>query len=153
MYKRCQQLHFALTLSCHFAVALAYYPNSLSFSLSLSFFVRIRETGRQITGILDRFMSLGYDKRVRPNYGGPPVEVNVTMRILSISSVSEVMMDFTADFYFRQTWHDPRLSFKKLGDIQTLYVGAEVSKKIWLPDTFFGNEKLVSNLWDTNWQA
>lgn len=89
-------------------------------------------------------MSLGYDKRVRPNYGGPPVEVNVTMRILSISSVSEVMMDFTADFYFRQTWHDPRLSFKKLGDIQTLYVGAEVSKKIWLPDTFFGNEKMVS---------
>lgn len=89
-------------------------------------------------------MSLGYDKRVRPNYGGPPVSVNVTMRILSISSVSEVMMDFTADFYFRQTWHDPRLSFKKLGDIQTLYVGAEVSKKIWLPDTFFGNEKLVS---------
>jgi len=54
------------------------------------------------------------------------------------------MMDFTADFYFRQTWHDPRLSFKKLGDIQTLYVGAEVSKKIWLPDTFFGNEKMVS---------
>lgn len=89
-------------------------------------------------------MSLGYDKRVRPNYGGPPVEVNVTMRILSISSVSEVMMDFTADFYFRQTWVDPRLAFKKLGDIQTLYVGAEVSKKIWLPDTFFGNEKLVS---------
>lgn len=89
-------------------------------------------------------MNLGYDKRVRPNYGGPPVEVNVTMRILSISSVSEVMMDFTADFYFRQTWHDPRLSFKKSGDIQTLYVGAEVSKKIWLPDTFFGNEKMVS---------
>lgn len=104
---------------------------------------KLRETGRQITGILDRFMSLGYDKRVRPNYGGPPVGVNVTMRILSISSVSEVMMDFTADFYFRQTWHDPRLAFKKLGDIQTLYVGAEVSKKIWLPDTFFGNEKLV----------
>ena len=91
-------------------------------------------------------MSLGYDKRVRPNYGGPPVAVNVTMRILSISSVSEVMMDFTADFYFRQFWHDPRLSFKKLGDIQTLYVGAEVSKKIWLPDTFFGNEKMVSLL-------
>lgn len=86
----------------------------------------------------------GYDKRVRPNYGGPPVEVNVTMRILSISSVSEVMMDFTADFYFRQTWVDPRLSFKRLVDINTLYVGAEVSKKIWLPDTFFGNEKLVS---------
>ena len=89
-------------------------------------------------------MSLGYDKRVRPNYGGPPVQVNVTMRIISISSVSEVMMDFTGDFYFRQTWHDPRLAFKKLNNIGKLYVGAEVSKKIWLPDTFFGNEKMVS---------
>jgi len=85
----------------------------------------------------------GYDKRVRPNYGGLPVGVNVTMRILSISSVSEVMMDFTADFYFRQTWVDPRLRFTRSGDIQTLYVGAEVSKRIWLPDTFFGNEKLA----------
>lgn len=85
----------------------------------------------------------GYDKRVRPNYGGPPVDVNVTMRILSISSVSEVMMDFTADFYFRQTWVDPRLRFTKSGDITTLYVGAEVSKRIWLPDTFFGNEKMA----------
>lgn len=88
-------------------------------------------------------MTLGYDKRVRPNYGGPPVEVNVTMHILSISSVSEVLMDFTADFYFRQTWIDPRLSFTAIDNI-TLFVGAEVSKKIWLPDTFFGNEKMVS---------
>lgn len=80
---------------------------------------------------------------MRPNYGGPPVEVNVTMRILSISSVSEVMMDFTADFYFRQTWVDPRLRFIRSGDIHTLYVGAEVSKRIWLPDTFFGNEKMA----------
>lgn len=83
---------------------------------------------------------------MRPNYGAAPVEVNVTMRILSISSVSEVMMDFTADFYFRQTWRDPRLKFRRLGEIHTLYVGAEVSKRIWLPDTFFGNEKLVSYL-------
>lgn len=65
------------------------------------------------------------------------------MRILSISSVSEVMMDFTADFYFRQTWVDPRLSFIKKNNVTTLYVGAEVSKRIWLPDTFFGNEKMA----------
>lgn len=71
------------------------------------------------------------------------MEVNVTMRILSISSVSEVQMDFTADFYFRQTWSDPRLRFTRAGDIHTLYVGAEVSKRIWLPDTFFGNEKMA----------
>ncbi|XP_012341139.1 gamma-aminobutyric acid receptor subunit beta-like [Apis florea] len=44
-----------------------------------------------ISAILDSF-SVSYDKRVRPNYGGPPVEVGVTMYVLSISSVSEVLM-------------------------------------------------------------
>lgn len=38
-------------------------------------------------------------------------------------------------------WRDPRLSFKPLPGIQELYVGAEVSDKIWVPDTFFANEK------------
>lgn len=52
-------------------------------------------------------------------------------------------MDFTADFYFRQTWADPRLRFIRSEDIHTIYVGAEVSKRIWLPDTFFGNEKMA----------
>ncbi|GFY09087.1 putative GABA-activated chloride channel, rdl [Trichonephila clavipes] len=45
-----------------------------------------------ITKILNAFFDQGYDKRVRPNYGGPPVIVSVTMFILSISSVSEVLM-------------------------------------------------------------
>ena len=49
--------------------------------------------------------------------------------------------DFTSDFYFRQTWNDPRLSFEKLDMISNLFVGAEVAKKIWVPDTFFANEK------------
>ncbi|CAH2034740.1 unnamed protein product, partial [Iphiclides podalirius] len=44
-----------------------------------------------ISAILDS-LSVSYDKRVRPNYGGPPVEVGVTMYVLSISSVSEVLM-------------------------------------------------------------
>ncbi|RWS06652.1 GABA-gated chloride channel 2 subunit-like protein, partial [Dinothrombium tinctorium] len=71
------------------------------------------------------------------------------MFIISISTVSEVKMvrirlrlkDFTSDFYFRQTWIDPRLSFVKLPEISNLFVGAEVAKKIWVPDTFFANEK------------
>ena len=49
--------------------------------------------------------------------------------------------DFTSDFYFRQSWRDSRLSFKPQPGIQALYVGAEVSEKIWVPDTFFANEK------------
>ncbi|XP_074101161.1 resistant to dieldrin isoform X4 [Cotesia typhae] len=93
-----------------------------------------------ISAILDSF-SVSYDKRVRPNYGGPPVEVGVTMYVLSISSLSEVKMDFTLDFYFRQFWTDPRLAFKKRPGVETLSVGSEFIKNIWVPDTFFVNEK------------
>ncbi|XP_076621835.1 resistant to dieldrin isoform X12 [Colletes latitarsis] len=93
-----------------------------------------------ISAILDSF-SVSYDKRVRPNYGGPPVEVGVTMYVLSISSLSEVKMDFTLDFYFRQFWTDPRLAFKKRPSVETLSVGSEFIKNIWVPDTFFVNEK------------
>ncbi|XP_076382052.1 resistant to dieldrin isoform X8 [Megalopta genalis] len=93
-----------------------------------------------ISAILDSF-SVSYDKRVRPNYGGPPVEVGVTMYVLSISSLSEVKMDFTLDFYFRQFWTDPRLAFKPRTGVETLSVGSEFIKNIWVPDTFFVNEK------------
>ncbi|XP_016845783.2 gamma-aminobutyric acid receptor subunit beta isoform X10 [Nasonia vitripennis] len=93
-----------------------------------------------ISAILDSF-SVSYDKRVRPNYGGPPVEVGVTMYVLSISSLSEVKMDFTLDFYFRQFWTDPRLAFKKRAGVEILSVGSEFIKNIWVPDTFFVNEK------------
>ncbi|XP_048488322.1 gamma-aminobutyric acid receptor subunit beta-like isoform X1 [Plutella xylostella] len=93
-----------------------------------------------ISAILDS-LSVSYDKRVRPNYGGPPVEVGVTMYVLSISSVSEVLMDFTLDFYFRQFWTDPRLAYKKRPGVETLSVGSEFIRNIWVPDTFFVNEK------------
>ena len=51
---------------------------------------------------------VGYDRRVRPNYGGQPVTVGVTLYILSIGDLSEKFMDFTFDMYFRQFWTDPR---------------------------------------------
>lgn len=49
--------------------------------------------------------------------------------------------DFTLDFYFRQFWTDPRLAFNKQPGIETLSVGSEFIKNIWVPDTFFVNEK------------
>ncbi|XP_022710011.1 gamma-aminobutyric acid receptor subunit beta-like [Varroa jacobsoni] len=97
--------------------------------------------GRNVSQILDNFFIRGYDKRVRPNYGGLPVDVGVTMQIISISTVSEVQMDFTSDFYFRQRWRDERLSFGALPALESMTVGAEVAEKIWVPDTFFANEK------------
>lgn len=72
---------------------------------------------------------------------GPPVDVGVQLYIISISSVSEIQMDFTSDFYFRQSWMDSRLKFDARPGIYELYVGAEVADRIWVPDTFFANEK------------
>ena len=60
-----------------------------------------------ISNILNSFQ-VGYDRRVRPNYGGQPVTVGVTLYILSIGDLSEKFMDFTFDMYFRQFWTDPR---------------------------------------------
>jgi len=93
-----------------------------------------------ISAILDSLLR-GYDKRIRPNYGGPSVDIGVTMYILSISTVSEVQMDFTMDFYFRQFWTDERLAYGFAHGIESLSVGAELTDKIWVPDTFFVNEK------------
>ena len=50
-------------------------------------------------------------------------------------------MDFTVDFYFRQKWKDPRLQFQGPKRVSTLSVTSEFLKKIWVPDTFFVNEK------------
>ena len=60
-----------------------------------------------ISSLLNSFQ-IGYDRRVRPNYGGAPVTVGVTLYILSIGDLSEKFMDFTFDMYFRQFWTDPR---------------------------------------------
>ena len=43
--------------------------------------------------------------------------------------------------YFRQFWTDPRLSFEKKPNLEKLVVGAEYIELIWVPDTFFVNEK------------
>ena len=101
-----------------------------------------QSAGVNISLLLNQFM-VGYDKRVRPNYGGIPVTVGVTLYILSIGDLSEKFMDFTFDMYFRQFWHDPRLSFEKRPGLDKLVVGAEYIKLIWVPDTFFVNEKVA----------
>ncbi|KAK9884409.1 hypothetical protein WA026_007255 [Henosepilachna vigintioctopunctata] len=91
------------------------------------------ELGR--LGVVELLLCCGYW------LAGSPVEVGVTMYVLSISSLSEVQMDFTLDFYFRQFWTDPRLAFRKQPAVETLSVGSEFIKNIWVPDTFFVNEK------------
>lgn len=62
-----------------------------------------------------------------------------TMKIF-VTSIGK-LQDFTLDFYFRQFWTDPRLAYRKRPGVETLSVGSEFIKNIWVPDTFFVNEK------------
>ncbi|XP_033632192.1 gamma-aminobutyric acid receptor subunit alpha-6-like [Asterias rubens] len=82
----------------------------------------------------------GYDKRIRPNYGGDPLPVNISMYVYSMGPVSEAQMQYTMDLYFRQLWTDERLKFP--GDIvDELSLNSEMVDKLWVPDTYFVNEK------------
>jgi len=123
-------------------------PNLLLF-ISVSFYhssiVNCYGTkGDNVSYLLNSFQE-GYDRRLRPNYGGSPVNVGVTLYILSIGDLSEKFMDFTFDMYFRQFWSDNRLQFNGSNfGIDKLVVGAEYIRLIWVPDTFFVNEKVAT---------
>ena len=103
---------------------------------------KVSQRSLNISNLLNSFQ-VGYDRRVRPNYGGVPVTVGVTLYVLSIGELSEKFMDFTFDMYFRQYWTDPRLAFERSDNLEKLVVGAEYIKLIWVPDTFFVNEKIA----------
>jgi hypothetical protein len=42
-------------------------------------------------------------------YTEPPSRINVTVKILSLSSFNDVTMEFTAQMRFQQEWYDDRL--------------------------------------------
>lgn len=46
-------------------------------------------------------------------------------------------------FYFRQSWVDPRLNYTRFdsSEKRRVKMNDEILKKIWIPDTFFRNEK------------
>ncbi|RCN30738.1 hypothetical protein ANCCAN_23485 [Ancylostoma caninum] len=57
---------------------------------------------------------------------GPPIEVNITAHITTISAITEVSMDYTLDLYLRQIWKDPRLAWES--DVQSsLTIGEQLS--------------------------
>ena len=76
---------------------------------------KVSQRSTNISNLLNSFQ-VGYDRRVRPNYGGIPVTVGITLYVLSIGELSEKFMDFTFDMYFRQFWMDPRLGFERSGN-------------------------------------
>ncbi|KAK2565818.1 Gamma-aminobutyric acid receptor subunit beta-3 [Acropora cervicornis] len=76
-------------------------------------------------------------KRLRPNFGGDPVNVSVTVFIEFIGDIDEINMEFTTIMYFRQYWKDERLRYKDTGYHKRLAFNPEILKFIWVPDTHF----------------
>ncbi|KAK1903860.1 Gamma-aminobutyric acid receptor subunit beta-2 [Dissostichus eleginoides] len=87
---------------------------------------------------VDRLMK-GYDIRLRPDFGGAPVKVGMNIDIASIDMVSEVNMDYTLTMYFQQAWRDKRLSYSEIA--YNLTLDNRVADALWVPDTYFLNDK------------
>ena len=81
-----------------------------------------------------------YDRQSRPNDGGPPTAIDVWLYIRRLSGISEVNMEFTIDCNIRQRWLDPRLAYGNNTTAPFLHIEGDISKQIWMPDLFFGNE-------------
>ncbi|CAK5074989.1 unnamed protein product [Meloidogyne enterolobii] len=97
------------------------------------------------------------DWRVRPRGKneswtdtGGPVNVTVNIYLRSISKIDDVNMEYSAQFTFREEWWDPRLAYSRFADDETEVPSfvvlatseqADLSQQIWMPDTFFQNEK------------
>ncbi|XP_006904858.1 gamma-aminobutyric acid receptor subunit theta [Pteropus alecto] len=88
--------------------------------------------------ILDRVLS-GYDVRLRPNFGGAPLPVGISMYVSSIEQISEATMDYTITMFFYQTWKDPRLAYHETD--QNLTLDYRLLEKLWVPDCYFLNSK------------
>ncbi|XP_066584105.1 gamma-aminobutyric acid receptor subunit beta-like [Prorops nasuta] len=95
---------------------------------------RLENVTQTISRILD-----GYDIRLRPNFGGEPLLVGMDLTIASFDAISEVNMDYTITMYLNQYWKDERLAFSQEDEILTL--SGDFAEKIWVPDTFFANDK------------
>ncbi|XP_069679059.1 gamma-aminobutyric acid receptor subunit beta-like isoform X2 [Periplaneta americana] len=91
-----------------------------------------------VTQTISRLLQ-GYDIRLRPNFGGDPLYVGMDLTIASFDSISEVNMDYTITMYLNQYWKDERLAFST--DEETLTLSGDFAEKIWVPDTFFANDK------------
>ncbi|XP_044172452.1 uncharacterized protein LOC114958415 [Acropora millepora] len=79
-----------------------------------------------------------YDKRIRPYYEGPPLNISVNITVVTFGAIKEINLEYTLDIFFKQAWNDPRLKHDLRKPI--ILPGKE-KDNFWLPDTFFLNVK------------
>jgi len=104
------------------------------------------EEKRILDSILGRDV---YDNRIRPsglNGTDAATIIIVNLYIRSFAKIDDVKMEYSVQITFRQTWNDDRLSYENRlthGDMRAKiqYLTMTDAKKVWMPDTFFRNEK------------
>lgn len=86
-----------------------------------------------------------YNRALRPNPFGPPLEISASIHISEIPWISEVNMELGLDVVLHQSWIDPRLKLPhNVTPHDYLSFGYEFQQRIWTPDTMFVNEKYSS---------
>lgn len=91
------------------------------------------------TDTIERLLK-GYDIRLRPQFEVQALRIGMEIIIASFDSISEVNMDYTITMYLNQYWTDERLVYSNDSD-DNLTLTGDFAEKIWVPDTFFANDK------------
>ncbi len=86
-----------------------------------------------------------YRRYERPTEGTrEPTNVRVSIKILAITSVDVINMQYTADMILIQSWNDTRLRWDHLPEFASYSDNVLLTAKrneLWLPDLFFRNGK------------
>ena len=57
-----------------------------------------------------------------------------------IEAMFSIFQDYTITMYLNQYWKDERLAFSS-EENKVLTLSGDFAEKIWVPDTFFANDK------------
>ncbi|XP_050679577.1 glutamate-gated chloride channel isoform X7 [Leptidea sinapis] len=123
---------------CAFLALVVFYLSHLAQTADAK--INFREKEKQI---LDQILGPGrYDARIRPSgiNGTGPAVVNINLFVRSITTISDIKMEYSVQLTFREQWLDERLKFNNLGG-RLKYLTLTEANRVWMPDLFFSNEK------------
>uniref|UniRef100_S4RH83 Glycine receptor, alpha 1 n=1 Tax=Petromyzon marinus TaxID=7757 RepID=S4RH83_PETMA len=114
-----------------------------------------RDVAAVPAGNLAPFDSLGtlgtttaYERRIRPNFTGPPVVVNASIVIKRFGPVTETSMDYQISIFLQLRWNDPQIQQLLANAMlkeDSIDLGNNYYDLLWKPVLFFENEKSANN--------
>ncbi|XP_065580667.1 gamma-aminobutyric acid receptor alpha-like isoform X2 [Artemia franciscana] len=100
---------------------------------------RMIDITKNISLVLENLLK-DYDSTQRPGLTmEKPTTITSNVLVRSMGPISELDMEYSMECYFRQAWHDARLTFES--EIDELSLSIKTLDGIWKPDTFFYNGK------------